>query len=362
MSNSVATKPKATVSTWLQDPNVKERLCTTIGSWMDGDAFIGQMLIAFQDHRLAECSQKSLFEAAHRMAALQLLPTYSHVALVPYKNKRFHANGGHVESRGPKKGQKFDWETACEVQLQYQGMAALVRRSSEIHDIAPQLVHKNDDYSMTNGHFEHYFDPFQDREFKSMDDVLGGYVTLKWTDRSFDDKIVFVTKREIQDAMNAAKTDAIWSKYFYQMLMKTLIRRAFTQGALPIDPMVEKQVRSAIEAEDRILGNDPIRTIESKPKANASEAITELMTAPLVQRHPEIESEPESKEIHKTNDKYDGTWPEWSDDIEYELENTDDLKKMSEIQSAFMGKDFDKFVVWRVGQRIAELAEFADAK
>ena len=72
----------APVNRWLANDAIVARMNHALGGFMSGEDFIAQIMIAFQDPKIAACTAESQFKAAHRCAALALLPSLQQVALI----------------------------------------------------------------------------------------------------------------------------------------------------------------------------------------------------------------------------------------------------------------------------------------
>jgi recombinational DNA repair protein RecT len=241
--NQIATQPKANeqkLSTWLADPAIQDRLANSlIGSNIDGQAFIAQMVIAMEKPELKACSAASKLKAVHDCATLGLLPTLQQVALIPYKDQ-------------------------LKAMPQWQGYKAIMERHPEILEVEACLVHVSDHYGFSDGEFHHKFDPFGDRQFNSIKDCRGGYVRILYrTGRP--PKLHFVPASEIDKAQKCAQTQDVWKKWWYQMALKTLYRNAYARRAVPVDPLAHAALQRLVDHDDAVLGNDPSRVNYGQP-------------------------------------------------------------------------------------------------
>lgn len=246
---AVENKPKG-LRAWLDIPSVKTGIKNALGGWMNEDSFIAQLVISLNDQSLDECSEQSKFEAAHLCAALGMLPSLQQVALIPRNSK--------------KHGCKI-----CTVMPQWQGFQALMLRNDDVLDVNAELVHINDEYEFdpVTRQLKHKYDPFDDdRAFKSFDDIKGGYLVVKWRDKTRPDKFHFVTKKTMTQARDCSpdyqrnsNNGAIWIKWFMEQCLKTVYRNTYARRVIPIDPLVAQKLEKAVQAEDIALENDPMR-------------------------------------------------------------------------------------------------------
>jgi recombinational DNA repair protein RecT len=269
------------ITKWMNNEDVRNRIAKTIGTNFDADFFVEQLLIAFQNPILANCTPDSMFKAAHTCAALGMLPTLQHVALIPRKVR-------------DKSGTVLREE--CTVMPQWQGLQAMMLRHPDIKWIQHSLVHPSDVFhwdGTSQSVTHHEYDPFEPaRMFRDTPDVRGGYLKITFVD---DRPPVYhvVTADAIFQARKCAQSDDIWSKWFEQQAIKTLYRNGFARRVVPIDPMInQSRIQAAIEQEDAVLENDPSR-IESASKPPAIEVRKPASRAAVIsQRKPSQPKEP----------------------------------------------------------------------
>jgi len=240
------------LSTWLSQGEIRDRIGKALGKSFDPDFYIEQILIALNHPTLALCSDESKFKAAHTCAALGMLPSMQHVALIPRKMK---GSGEEVT-----------------VMPQWQGLAALMLRHPNVQRISHSLVHPTDEFEFdgtTQTVTHHQFDPFGDREFKTPADIRGGYITVFFKDGQ---PPVFHTVKAstIAKARKCAQADNIWKNWFEEQCIKTLYRNAFARRVVPIDPMLNQlQIQAALAQEDEVLENNPDRVAEPASNGRA---------------------------------------------------------------------------------------------
>ncbi len=248
-------------SGWLSNQRVCSRIGSALAGWMTGEEFISQVLIAFQKPEIRATTPKSQFEAAHTCAALQLVPTLGHVALIP---RNCNVN--------PDKKSKPVFENQCHVMVQWQGYQAIMIRHPEVLDVEARLVMDSDEFEFdgtTHAVTHHQYDPFEDRILKpNLSNLRGGYLIVSFKDGR--KKFHVVTADHILKTKKCAQTPKIWEAWPEPMCLKALYRSGYARRVVPVDPMVEKRLQMATEADDVTLGNDPRRVvIEQKPKSLA---------------------------------------------------------------------------------------------
>lgn len=246
MSTTAVTQPEK-IRGWFQAPNIREGISSALAGYMDADAFINQMLIAFTEDAIAPCTQVSKFEAAHQCAALGLLPSLKQVALIPRQIK--------------------DKGLCCTVMPQWQGYQALMLRHPDVQSVKAVLVHVTDRYTFdpVAESLLHEYDPFDaGRKFESIKDLKGGYLVVKYKDGR-PPLWHFVTVDTIDKARSCAQAQNIWSKWFAEQALKTVYRNAYARRVVPIDHLVHSRLQALVETDDHALENDPNKVIVVDP-------------------------------------------------------------------------------------------------
>ena len=298
MSNStaVALMPNQRLADWLDNPEAKSKIGTALGKWMDDETFVSQMMIAFQREDLKGCSEASKFKAIHDCAALALLPSLQHVALLPRNMKvKVRDANGHVLMVNGKPKTRDEWQVC--IMPQWQGYQCLMLRNAVVSDVTATIVFKGDKYSVdSNQDIVHEYDPFDaNREVDEyLSNVVGGYLRIKYHDDRCD-KIHYVTARQIRKSRSCAQTLEIWKSWPTQMVLKTIYRDAYARRAVPIDTMNNIAIERMRVIEDRTLRNQPNRNerlsaLNDAPKTK-SKSVTQLLDA----SHEVIE--PEASEV-----------------------------------------------------------------
>ena len=274
---------------WVSNEEKQKRFESMLRGTMSVDTFIGNMMTAFQDPKVEKCSDQSKWDAIHQCAVLAIVPTLNQVVLIPYGNE-------------------------LKALPTWQGYKAVIERIPEIREITATLVHKTDHFVPDNDKRpDHRFNPLDgQRVFNSVDDLIGGYCRIVYTDGR-EDKYHFTTAQYIAKAQACAKSQNVWGKWFEQMAMKTCFRNCYARRAVPVDPLIERLTKQ----DDSVLENDPNRVQLSyaRPKQITRE---EVLGLPQVQQ---IIEEPE--------DVIDATYTDQEDDLndvdEYGIEPPTEL-------------------------------------
>lgn len=240
---------------WLANEEVKSNLSKTL-SYLDSQMFIGQMLIALSDPKIAECSPKSQFEAVHLCAAIGLLPTHDQVALIPRYNE--------VKWRDANNKEHKKKEMQVTVMPQWQGFKSLMERHPDVMQVSARLVFETDKFEFDGTSHQvtrHEYNPFDsdrvaEKDFKN---ILGGYLIANFVDGRT--AYHFVTVDKIKKAKACAQTTTIWNKWPEEMALKSLYRDAYARRMVPVDPVVHDSLSKLVIAEDAALKNDPNRVV-----------------------------------------------------------------------------------------------------
>lgn len=242
MTNVVATDKEQKISNWVRMPEVQNRILSALNESIKPEYFFAQIEISFQDPEVQKCTARSQYEALHRCAAMGLLPSLDHVALIPRKN------GNYFE---------------LDVMPEWRGYKAIMERHPLVFTVDAQLVHVNDEYTFEGGILKHTFDPFSaDRVIRSVKDIKGGYAVITWKDGR-PPKYHFCTADYIDKCMSCAQTKNVWNKWFEQQARKTLYNSCYRANHIPVDPAVEAHMGTVISVDNEYLGNDPNRVPSS---------------------------------------------------------------------------------------------------
>ena len=242
------------VKEWLQREETQVRLGHALAGSMGVQEFAAQLSIELMDNKYRGIDNTQKRKCAAICAALGLLPTLHQVALIPRNGE-------------------------LTVLPQWQGYKALMERSPQILEVNAYLVHKNDTYDIVDNKIIHNFDPFS-RDIEGLNDLKGGYLVIKYADRSREDKHVFATARYIEKCMSCAQTKGVWNKWFEQMALKTVYRAAWARREVPVDALSASALNKAAETEDAALQNDPSRPRRIEAKNRVDDIIATVTSRP----------------------------------------------------------------------------------
>jgi phage RecT family recombinase len=281
-------KPPAKLRDWLTAPSIKHGIESALAGYMQVDSFVAQMLIAFQDDALADCTPESKFEACHQCATLGLLPSLKHVALIPRE----------IKNKGK----------CVTVMPQWQGYQALMLRHPEVSSIRASLVHVRDKYTYDplDESLFHEFDPFDEsRTISKLDDIRGGYLRVMYKDGR-PTLFHYVTKETIRKAMACAQSKNIWEKWFAEMALKTVYRNAYARRVVPVDHLVYARLQAITDADDIAMENAPLQQIvvQSNPVIDGPKQSRVEQAAAKMQKpkpEPAVETKEESTAVEESS-------------------------------------------------------------
>ncbi|MDF1551909.1 MAG: recombinase RecT [Deferrisomatales bacterium] len=200
--------------------------------------------IALTEYRrnpgLAECTPQSFFGALMQAATLGTEPgLVGHAYLVPYKNRK----------TGTKEVQFI---------LGYKGMLDLVRRSGEVIGTPKaRIVYAHDifrsGFGLEEDDFEHV--PYYmrtDEIYSTGGDIRGAYVIARYKEGGADFFYLPLDKILERRERSMAKDSGPWKTDFEAMVLKTVVRAAFTW--LPVS--IEHQ-RATADADGNVTRIDP---------------------------------------------------------------------------------------------------------
>lgn len=245
------------VSTWVQDDMIKDRIAEACSGLMAPGKFSVHMLTSLQNEDIAHCTERSKLVAFLECAALCILPSVGQCYLLPYKNK------------------KEEYEV--KVTPSWRGLKDIMERHPLVLELCPELVHKDDTFSVDNGQFTHSYDPFDpNRNIDGPKDIVGGYVKIVYADGR-PPKYHTMSIKDISKNQACAKRQNVWQAWYRQMATKTLFRDCHSRKAVPLDPLVAHGVETLIRNDDVILGNDPMRALPA-PKSKVEQAMPKQPT------------------------------------------------------------------------------------
>lgn len=254
MNNKQVSTDTVSVKEWLQRDETQVRLGHALGGSIGVKEFAAQLSIELMNPKYRGIDDANKMKCAAICASLGLLPTLNQVALIPRNGE-------------------------LTVMPQWQGYKSLMERSPNILEVNAYLVHKDDTYDIVDNKIIHKFDPFG-RDIEGLNDLKGGYLVIKYADRTRDDKHVFATARYIEKCMSCAQTKGVWNKWFEQMALKTVYRSAWARREVPVDTLSASALNNATEAEDAALQNDPSRPRRIEAKSRVDDLIATVTTRP----------------------------------------------------------------------------------
>lgn len=191
----------------------KDQIARALPRHLNPDNMLRVALTAFRmNARLNECEPASVFACVIQASQLGLRPNMlGECYLIPYKNTR--AN-----------------KMECQLQIGYQGLLELVRRSGLVESIACYLVHERDTYEVRFGtesgiRHEPYLDgdPGQVKFGYAVAKLKGGGIHVEVMTRTEIERI----RDRSQNVRTARRYDkeTPWDTDFEEMARKTLSRR-----------------------------------------------------------------------------------------------------------------------------------------
>lgn len=212
-------------------------------------------------------NEQLIYRAAQRTASMGLLPGrgFAEVAWI-YRKGYF------------RKKDNTDVPDQLDVMPQWQGYLRLMRSAAGVIDVEPVLVHELDTWTFRNGDMVHEYDlqSSEERVFQHPDlgqcGLAGGYVRITY--ESGRVKFVTMTAAQIHKRRLASQSpgrDSIWSAWFEEMALKTLLRYVASRRA--VDWSADELERiTALEEADRSAGGDDPRAAAAMVESGASAA------------------------------------------------------------------------------------------
>lgn len=200
-----------------------------------------------KNNELLSCDPITLLEAVRTLAQMGCMPDGIHGYLVPF----------------------WDKNTGKRLCTPVPAARGLVRMAQDngIRSIQFDIVHKNDDFawSINNGQLQMSHTP----ELWTNSEPIGAYCT--WRDKDGTMHGVVMTKAEIDKVRNGsrAKNAKPWTEFYDQMALKTVVRRASKQWALPY------AICEAMQRADDMEFSEP-RNITPEHKGDKSPSFIEI--------------------------------------------------------------------------------------
>lgn len=228
-----------TLKGWLQSEEFKAQVQAALPKQISSDRFMRMALTALtRQPKLAECTQKSVFQCLLDLGSLGIEPDGRRAHLIPFWDKH---QKGYV----------------CTLIVDYKGIVELVRRSGEVQDIQADVVRENDTFDFRkgkDGYLTHSWKLGQDRG-----EPIGAYsyVVPYEGKETFD--VMDVPQIEAVRKRSKSSDSGPWVTDWAEMAKKTVFRRH--SKWLPLSP----ETREAIEKDD----DQVIDTTPAKPAVKA---------------------------------------------------------------------------------------------
>jgi len=254
MSNLPEIQQKArSLRDYMNDDKIKGQLKVALPKWLSIDRFLKVIFGALVDNpKLMDCTKESLLRAVMQCAQLGLEPILGRAYLIPYSNSK-QVNGKWVKV------------PECQMQIGYQGLVVLVRRTGEIRNIATEVVYEMDDFDLdlSRDHIPHKPYLFGDRgkpvfaytKWQFKDGVKGfAYMTMDQIEKRRDMSQAYQRAMKFKNDPNAQETP--WVKWPDEMIKKTALKNHIKMLPMAIDFMAAVEIDDANDL-------DPSRQIES---------------------------------------------------------------------------------------------------
>lgn len=200
-----------------------------------------------RNEELLSCDPITLLEAVRTLAQMGCMPDGIHGYLVPF-----------WDSKSGKRN--------CTPIPSARGLVRMAQDNG-VRSIQFDIVYKNDvfTWSIDNGELKMSHTP----ELWTKSEIVGAYCTWKDTDETRHG--VFMTKAEIDKIRNISKNKngLTWSQFYDQMALKTVVRRASKQWALPY------AICEAMQRADDMEFSEP-RNITPENKGDKSPSFIEI--------------------------------------------------------------------------------------
>lgn len=185
---------------------------------------------------LAECVEKNPKSVLHALVHCAMLglrpgPVHSHFALIPYRIKGV---------------------LTCRPQVEYRGLIDIAQRAGKLKDVQCELVYRGEDfeYDRAARTIRHVYKIDIDRSDKN---IIAAYAIA--TVDGWDKPIPYVmTRQEIDDTAKerskaAKRGEGPWLTDFGPMCKKTVLRRLFGSGLIPMNTGAQLRLREQERAE-----------------------------------------------------------------------------------------------------------------
>lgn len=224
MANQLAEVKKESIATFLATDSVKENVTKIVGE-KDTQRFISSLVSAVQTNpSLAECTNKSLLNAALLGQSLNLpqSPQLANFYFVPFKNSK----AGITEAT---------------FQLGWRGYIALAMRSGQYKKIHVTDIREGELKAYNPIEDEYEFTPITDMKKRLEAPVIGYYAyfvlingfkkTLYWSREQMDEHA-----KKYSQSYRKGWDSSLWKSDFDKMAYKTMLRQLISKyGPMSVD-------------------------------------------------------------------------------------------------------------------------------
>jgi recombination protein RecT len=226
MTQTPLAKPeaKAQIKDLLQSERFRDQVALALPKAMSPERFVRIALTqTMKNPKLLLCTKDSFFKCLLELSAMGLEPDGRRAYLIPRKDK----HNPNVLN--------------CTFQIDYKGIAELVRRNGDVATIHSDVVREQDEFECTFGTGGRLYHKPALRERGEIYCVYS-YVRLKDGAEEYDKMSI----EEVEDVRRRSQTpnDGPWVTDYAEMCKKTIFRRL--SKMLPISP----EAREAIEHDD----------------------------------------------------------------------------------------------------------------
>ena len=224
MANQLAEVKQQSIATFLATDSVKENVAKIVGE-KDTQRFISSLVSAVQTNpSLAECTNKSLLNAALLGQSLNLpqSPQLANFYFVPFKNTKAGV-------------------TEATFQLGWRGYIALAMRSGQYKKIHVTDIREGELKSYNPIEDEYEFTPITDMKKRLEAPVIGYYAyfvlingfkkTLYWSKEQMDEHA-----KKYSQSYRKGWDSSLWKSDFDKMAYKTMLRQLISKyGPMSVD-------------------------------------------------------------------------------------------------------------------------------
>lgn len=251
MANQLAEVKQQSIATFLATDSVKENVAKIVGE-KDTQRFISSLVSAVQTNpSLAECTNKSLLNAALLGQSLNLpqSPQLANFYFVPFKNTKAGV-------------------TEATFQLGWRGYIALAMRSGQYKKIHVTDIREGELKSYNPIEDEYEFTPITDMKKRLESPVIGYYAyfvlingfkkTLYWSKEQMDEHA-----KKYSQSYRKGWDSSLWKSDFDKMAYKTMLRQLISKYG----PMSVDMERAYVGDQSVIGDNGNVDYVDNVPDA-----------------------------------------------------------------------------------------------